>query len=64
MQNEPNLEIDPMTVTKVLTTDYDRRTLGARGKNKPNSNPIQTQFKANQSQFALSSTNKVGAEAL
>jgi hypothetical protein len=43
MQNKPNLEIDPMVVTKVLTTDYDKRTLGGRGKNKPK----QTQNKPN-----------------
>ncbi|HIJ54130.1 MAG TPA: hypothetical protein HPP66_13430 [Planctomycetes bacterium] len=27
----------------VLTMDYEKWTLGQRGKNKPNSNPIQTQ---------------------
>ncbi|HIJ54428.1 MAG TPA: bile acid:sodium symporter family protein [Planctomycetes bacterium] len=27
----------------VLTVDYEKKTLGERGKNKPNSNPIQTQ---------------------
>ena len=39
MQNEPNWKIDPMTVTKALTTDYDKRTLGIRGKNEPKTNP-------------------------
>jgi hypothetical protein len=29
-----------MNVNKVLTKDYEKRTLGERGKNKPNSNPI------------------------
>ena len=53
MQNEPNLEIDPMNITKVLTTDYDKRTLGIRGKNEPKTNPIQTQFYAKRTQFAL-----------
>ena len=48
LQNKPNLEIDPMVVTKVLTTDYDKRSLGGRGKNKPNSNPN----KPNYSTFA------------
>ncbi|MBA7634897.1 hypothetical protein ES703_42495 [subsurface metagenome] len=28
-----------MNVNKVLTKDYEKRTLGERGKNKPNSNP-------------------------
>ncbi len=36
-----------MNVNKVLTKDYEKRTLGERGKNKPNTNPIQTQYKAN-----------------
>jgi hypothetical protein len=54
-----------MNVNKVLTKDYEKRTLGERGKNKPNSNPIkantkpikaskmpkQTQYKPNQTQF-------------
>ena len=58
MQDKANLEIDPMVVTKVLTKNYDKKTLGAHGKNKaktkPNkanskpilceTNPIQTQF--------------------
>jgi len=29
-----------MNVTKVLTKEYENGTLGKRGKNKPNSNPI------------------------
>jgi len=54
-----------MDVNNVLARDYEERTLGERGKNKPNSNPIQTQtnpikankmpkqtqFKPNQTQF-------------
>jgi len=40
-----------MNVNKVLTMDYEKRTLGERGKNKPNSNPIQTQSKPIQTQF-------------
>jgi len=36
-----------MNVNKVLTRDYEKRTLGERGKNKPKTNPIQTQNKAN-----------------
>ena len=36
MQNEPNLKIDPMNVTEVLTTDYGSWTLGIHGKNEPN----------------------------
>ena len=29
-----------MNVNKVLTTDYEKRTLGERGKNEPKTNPI------------------------
>jgi len=32
-----------MNVNMVLTVDYDKKTLGERGKNKPKTNPIQTQ---------------------
>jgi hypothetical protein len=59
MQNKPNLRKSQVNVNKVLTRDYEQRTLGKRGKNKPNSNPIQSQFKPNQSQNkANSNPNK------
>ena len=51
MQNKPNFLKSQMNVNKVLTRDYEKKTLGERGKNKPNTNPIQTQYKANQSQY-------------
>jgi len=40
MQNKPNFQKVKLNVNKVLTKDYGKRTLGQRGKNKPNSNPI------------------------
>ena len=43
MQNKANFRKSQMNVTKVLTMDYDKRTLGEHGKTKP--------IKANQSQF-------------
>jgi len=43
MQNKPNLLNAQMNVSRVSTKDYENKTLGERGKNKPNSNPIQTQ---------------------
>jgi len=59
MQNEPNFRKVKLNVNKVLTKDYENKTLGGRGKNKPNTNPIQTQFKANsnpiQTQFKANS---------
>jgi len=48
MQNKPNLREAQMVVTKVLTSDYDKRTLGKRGKNKPNSNPNKPNLLDNQ----------------
>ncbi len=47
MQNKANLPDAQMNVNKVLTKDYEKRTLGERGKNKPNTNPIQSQYKPN-----------------
>ncbi|HIJ51767.1 MAG TPA: hypothetical protein HPP66_01275, partial [Planctomycetes bacterium] len=43
MQNKPNFQKDQMNVSRVSTKDYEDKTLGKRGKNKPNPNPIQTQ---------------------
>jgi len=34
-----------MNVTKVLTKDYEKRTLGERGKNEPKTNPNEPKFK-------------------
>ena len=65
MQNKANFQESQIKVTKVISRDYENKTLGKRGKNKPNSNPIQTQsnpikankmpkqtqYKPNQSQF-------------
>ncbi|HIJ51692.1 MAG TPA: hypothetical protein HPP66_00880 [Planctomycetes bacterium] len=43
MQNKPNFQKAQMNVSRVLTKDYEDETLGQRGKNKPNSKPIQSQ---------------------
>jgi len=66
MQNKPNLLNDQMNVNRVSTKDYEDKTLGERGKNKPNSKPIQTQsnpIKANkmpkQTQFKPKQTQSV-----
>jgi hypothetical protein len=42
LQNKPNFKKSQMNVNKVLTRDYEKRTLGERGK----TNPKQTQNKA------------------
>jgi len=39
MQNKPNLLDAQMNANKVLAKDYEDKTLGKRGKNKPNTNP-------------------------
>jgi len=39
MQNKANFRKSQMNVTKLLTRDYEIRTLGQRGKNKANSKP-------------------------
>jgi hypothetical protein len=44
--NKPNFRKSQMNVNKVLTRDYDKLDTWSIGKNKPNSNPIQTQYKA------------------
>jgi len=40
MQNKANFRKSQMNVNKVLTKVYEKRTLGQRGKNEPNTNPI------------------------
>jgi len=54
MQNKPNLLNVQMNVNKVLTKNYENKTLGRRGKNKANQSqykPNQSQYNANQSQY-------------
>ncbi len=43
-----------MNVNKVLTTDYEKKTLGERGKNEPKTYPNEP----NQSQFAKSQNER------
>jgi hypothetical protein len=40
-----------MNVNNLLSKDYEKKTLGERGKNKANSNPKQTQTKPKQTQL-------------
>jgi len=44
MQNEPNFRKSQMNVNNVLTTDYEKRTLGERGKNEPKTNPNEPNY--------------------
>jgi hypothetical protein len=50
LQNKPNFRKSQVNVTEVLTTNYEQLDTWSIRKNKPNTKPIQTQFKANQSQ--------------
>ncbi len=45
MQNEPKFRKSQMNVNKVLTKDYEKRTLGQHGKNEPKTNPNEPKFK-------------------
>ena len=50
MENKANFQKVKLNVNEVLTKDYVQMDTWWSGKNKPNSNPIQSQFKPNQSQ--------------
>jgi len=39
MQNEPNFRKSQMNVSYYITMEYEKRTLGERGKNEPKTNP-------------------------
>jgi len=43
MQNKAKYQKSQMNVNKLLTKDYEKTTLGERGKNKPKTNPKQSQ---------------------
>jgi len=47
MQNKPNFRKSQMNVNTFITMNYEQRTMNYEIKNKPNSNPIQSQFKPN-----------------
>jgi len=53
MQNKAKLPKSQMNISEVLTKNYEKKTLGEHGKNKPKTNPNkakQTQNKAKQTQ--------------
>ncbi len=59
MQNKPNFQKSQMNLKSCNITAYENKRNWTIGENKPNSNPIQTQFKPNQTQFkANSNPNK------
>ena len=57
MQNKPNFRKSQMNVSDYITKAYDKRTLGQRGKSKPNSNPNKPNSKISKSTLTLFMTN-------
>jgi hypothetical protein len=47
MQNKPNFLDDQMNVSSFIATNYEQRTMNYEIKNKPKTNPIQSQYKPN-----------------
>jgi hypothetical protein len=47
MQNKPNVKDAQINVNSYMKSKYEKLDTWLSGKNKPNSNPIQTQFKPN-----------------
>jgi hypothetical protein len=43
MQNKPNLRKAKMNISNYIKNTYENKTLGRRGKNKPNRTQFQTQ---------------------
>jgi hypothetical protein len=78
LTNKPNFRKSQINLSPFITTNYEQRTMNYEVKNKPNSNPIQSQFKPNtkpiQSQFKANSnpiqsqnepkTNPISAQKL
>jgi hypothetical protein len=51
LTNKPNFRKSQMNVSAVITKNYEQSTMNDEIKNKPNSNPIQTQYKPKQTQY-------------
>jgi hypothetical protein len=52
MQNKPNFGKDGNASSSLLLTTNDQRLTTREAQNKPNTNPIQTQYKPKQTQLA------------
>jgi len=50
LQNKPNFQNAKINVSSFNKKDYEKKTLGECGKNKPNSNPNKPNFSTKQSQ--------------
>ncbi len=47
IQNKPNFQKSQMNVKSIHTVAYENKSNWTLGENKPNSKPIQSQYKAN-----------------
>ncbi len=56
MQNKPNFRKSQMNVNKVLTGNYENKTLGERGKKQSQTNPNKAKFKNTQTNVNKVST--------
>jgi len=53
MQNKPNVKYAQINVNSYLKSNYEKLDTWLSGKNKPNSNPIQTQSQKSQNERKL-----------
>jgi len=58
MQNKPNFLDALMNVTSFYTVDYENTSNWKPGENKPNTNPIRTQYEPKQTQFPKSQNER------
>jgi len=56
MQNEPNFRKSQMNVSTILTKDYEKRTLGQRGKKQSQTKPIKANLQNAQMNVTVSYT--------
>jgi|GEM_PF-3322784 len=61
MQNKAKLRKSQMNVNKVLTRDYEKKTLSERGKNKPKTNPNKAKTKPNKPNFNRRGCSSTGS---
>jgi hypothetical protein len=61
MQNKANFQKVKLNVNKEMAREYEKKTLGERGKNKANSNPIKANFPAPSGQIYPIQTQLVAA---
>jgi len=63
LQNEPNFRKSQMNVNRVLTREYEKKTLGEHGKNEPKTNPKRTQTNPNEAKFKNAKMNPIQTQS-